>query len=452
MDVVIIVLLFIGLILFFGSFAEFIFRRFGLPDVLFLILLGFILGPSVLGYVDPSYVDLIAPIFTTFTLLFLLFDGAFNINLSSLIKGFSGSMKLTLWNFFVSAIVITLLMMLFGFDFPIALLAGFALGGVSSSFVIPVLQQMNLSSKTFSLLALESALTDVFSIVFSLAVIEFIQLGGFAVQSTLTQIVSLFAVGAVMGLVAGVWFLLVVKVFREHNYMLTIAYLLILFVVTEFLHGSGAIAALFFGLMLNNSRVISSIIKGITSTDATEKSKAMHGDLGISITTRSEEFFYKQISFFLKTFFFVYIGILIDISNVWHILVGVVISIAVMYSRLSSNILKSIVDEGNKAIVDSMFARGLAAAAIAQIAIQQGVPGAEDLASIAYIVITGTIILASLKIFWKRHKDEKEGVLVGSNGKKGAVTGGAKKKKGSSAKKAPKRKKSKKKSNSKKKK
>jgi len=58
-----------------------------------------------------------------------------------------------------------------------------------------------------------------------------------------------------------------------------------------------------------------------------------------------------------------------------------------------------------------MFARGLAAAAIAQIAVQSELPGAKELASIAYVVITGTIILASANIFidrWRAPKTQKK--------------------------------------------
>lgn len=44
-------LLAVSLILFFGFLAEFIFKRFNIPDILFLIILGFILGPFVLNYI-----------------------------------------------------------------------------------------------------------------------------------------------------------------------------------------------------------------------------------------------------------------------------------------------------------------------------------------------------------------------------------------------------------------
>ncbi len=405
MDVVVLALLAAGFILFFGSFAEFIFRKWHIPDVLFLILLGFVIGPSVLGFIDPGDLSVVAPIFTTFTLMFLLFDGAFNINLSSLLSEFSDSMMLTIWNFFVSSLVAFLILFGFGFGVAPSLFAAFALGGVSSSFVIPILRQLKLSGKLFSLLTLESALTDVFCIVFSLAVLEFVQLGGASLQTTFAQIIALFAVGAAVGLAAGsLWFFLQVKFFEEHNYMLTVAYLLIIYVLTEFLQGNGAIAALFFGLVLSNSKKLSSIFKGIVSSKAKDKKKALRGDLGVSITTRSEEHFYDQISFFLKTFFFVYIGILINIGDTRSLLIGGILSVVIMVARRSSDLLKNIITTSNKAIINSMFARGLAAAAIAQIAISSNLSGAVEIASIIYITIAGTILLSSLSILIEQYK------------------------------------------------
>src|SRR3989338_3738503 len=98
-------LLGVALILLFGYFAEFMFKKVNVPDVLFLILLGFVLGP-VLKYVTPEQIEGIAPFFTAFALLFVLFDGAFSLDFKSLAKGFSSSIVVTAFNFFVSTIVI----------------------------------------------------------------------------------------------------------------------------------------------------------------------------------------------------------------------------------------------------------------------------------------------------------------------------------------------------------
>jgi len=410
MEAVSLILLAVSLILFFGFFAEWIFKRFSIPDVLFLIALGFAIGPFALKLVSPQDLLAVAPIFTTFTLVFLLFDGAFNISLPSLIREFSESFVLTIFNFIISSLIVALILWLFGFwvggfSFILSLLGGFMLGGVSSSFVIPILKQVKISERLYSLLALESALTDVFCIVFSLTVIEILRLGGFGLQNTLTQLVGLFAVAILVGMIGGViWIFLILRVFKEHNYMIAIAYLLLIYVITEFLGGNGAIAALFFGLILKNSKQLSSIIRGILTKEASEKKKALKGELGVSVTTPSEEFFYHQISFFLKTFFFVYIGVMIDISDWKAILIGVVLSVVLMFTRMSSSLLTQKMLPESRSLVNSIFARGLAAAAIAQLAINAGVQHAFFISKIVFVAITGTIVLSSVRVFLIKRK------------------------------------------------
>ncbi len=405
MEAVTLILFGVSLILFFGFFAEFIFRRFNVPDVLFLIGLGFVIGPHALNYLTPADLATVAPVFTTFTLVFLLFDGAFNINLSTLIKEFSESFILTIFNFIISSLIIALIVWIFGFwiggmSFLLSLFVGFALGGVSSSFVIPILKQVKVGEKLYSLLTLESALTDVFCIVFSLTAIKIMELGGFGLRETLTQIASLFAVAGLIGLLGGViWIVLIIKFFKEHNYMMVIAVLLLIYVATQFLNGNGAIAALFFGLILNNSKQLTSIIKGILSKGPKERKKAIKGKLGVSVTTPSEKYFYHQVSFILKTFFFVYIGVLIDLSDWRALVVGVVLSFVLMGTRMASLLLTKRMTPEHKTLVNAIFARGLAAAAIAQLAIQANIPHAIFISKVAYVTITGTIILSSIRVF-----------------------------------------------------
>ncbi len=399
------VLLAASLILFFGFFAEFLFRKVNVPDILFLIILGIALGPFGMNYVSPGSLAGIAPVFTTFTLLFLLFDGAFNISLPSLIREFSQSFVLTLFNFFISSVLVALVMWLLGLPLLVSLLTGFLLGGVSSSYVIPVLRQMKISQNLFSLLTLEGALTDVFTIVASFTVLEIMNLGTFGLQETLTHLASLFAIAGLVGLIGGViWIFLILKVFKEHNYIISIAYLLLIYVITEFLSGNGAIAALFFGLILKNSRQLSSIMKGILTKKAKEKKKAIKGELGISVTTPSEQFFYHQISFFLKTFFFVYIGLLLDLSDTKALLVGIGISVLLLFSRNASSLLTKKMDANYRSLVNSLFARGLAAAAVAQLALQAGIPHADFIVKVSYVAITGTIALSSARVFWVKRR------------------------------------------------
>ena len=397
-------LLAISLIAIFGFVSEALFRRTNIPDVIFLIIFGFLIGPNGFGFTSPQQLANIAPVCTTFTLLILIFDGAFNINLASLIREFSSSLLLTVYNFIISTVVVGGLFYyihtfhLEGTTFIASMLIGFSLAGVSSSFVIPILSQIRVGGKLFSRLALESALTDVFCIVATLSVIEVYTTGIFGVQKTLTYLIELFAIAGFIGVLGGViW--IVIKVFEEQNYIITIAYLILVYLAAEYFGGNGPIAALFLGLILNNSKQLSSIKEGILSRSVSEKQKAIQGALGVEVTSANEKRYYNLTSFFLKSMFFIYVGILFEITDKAALAVGAILSVLIMVTRMGSLFLTKGMAKQQRRLVNAVFARGLAAAVLIQAVVQANIPNAEYLSRVVYVVIIGTIILSSLKVF-----------------------------------------------------
>lgn len=411
MDVTL-MLLYIGVILFLGFFAEFLFKKFDIPDLLVLIIIGFCMGPYVLGQVTPEAVNIVAPLFTTFALLFLLYDGAFNISLESLAKGAIKSLQITLVNYFVSVTIVTLIMMAFGFDWLVSLMVGFILGGACSAFITPIMKQLGVGGETYSILTLESALTDVFSIVFAFTMMEIMIVNSFSFQSIFSTIISLFAVAGFIGIIAGiVWIILVMKIFKEHkSYMITIAYLILIYALTQYLGGNGAIAALFFGLMLKNSKDITTLFsKLLYKGDDKKKQEEIREKYIIDVTSADEEFFYSQISFFLKTFFFVYIGLLINLSDIRALIIGLIIAVAIMLSRMFINrpITKHF-SEFDQKLIGGMYARGLAAATIAQVIVEKNIPQAEDIVNIVFSVIMFTILINSVGVFIFKHSLKKK--------------------------------------------
>jgi len=287
------------------------------------------------------------------------------------------------------------LFLIFLFSLPII---AFSLAGVSSSFVIPILSQIRVGGKLFSRLALESALTDVFCIVATLSVIEVYTTGIFGVQKTLTYLIELFAIAGFIGVLGGIiW--IVIRVFEEQNYIITIAYLILIYLATEYFGGNGPIAALFLGLILNNSKQLSSIKEGILSRSVAEKQKAIQGDLGVEVTSATEKRYYNLISFFLKALFFIYVGILLDITDQTALVIGSILSVLIMITRMGSMPLTKGMPKDQRQLVNAVFARGLAAAVLIQAVIQAGMPGAEYMARVVYVVIIGTIILSSLRVF-----------------------------------------------------
>jgi cell volume regulation protein A len=400
------ILLGVALIIMFGFFAEFMFKKTGIPDLLLLLILGFIIGPNAFNFVNPHDFSAVAPLFTTFALLFLMFDGALSIDLHSFARGLVSGSSIAFFNFIISSAAISGILFIFGFQFSIALLLGFTLGGISSAFVIPLLKEMNQKGEVNTILTLESALTDVFTIVFALTMMQLIKINVFSFKEVMGQLVSLFAVAGLIGVLgAGIWILLDKRVFKESkSFMSTIAFLILLYFITDFLGGNGAIAAMFFGIVIKNSKQITSIVTGIRTKDEKTRDLAMKGELGINALTESEHLFYNQISFFLKTFFFVYIGLLLNIKDSKALMIGAILAIAVLLVRNLDFVLIRKMSLKDKSLINSIFARGLAAAAVIQIIIEENIVADMMIVDVTYFFIVCTILLSSVRVFIHKRK------------------------------------------------
>jgi Na+:H+ antiporter len=404
------ILFLISLIVFLGYLAEWVFRKINIPDTLLLIAVGFVIGPSVLGYISPDSLGRMAPLFTTFTLLFLMFDGALAIDLKSLAQSIGSGLSIGLFNFFASSLVISGIFFFMVHDAVLALMLGFALGGISSAFVIPILKQITVDKKVYSILTLESALTDVLSIVFAITMMELKILNAIDLKSVFSQIASLFFVAGVMGILAGfLWITLEDKLIeKDSNYMMTIAYIVLLYFLTEYLGGNGAIASMCFGIVIANAKLLTELgqrIKGKRKSTNKDDSKAKE-EKPVNIVSRRERMFYQEISFFLKTFFFVYIGLLLNIDNLKAILVGSGIAVAVLILRSLTSVMTKKFKPLDRMLINSLFARGIAPAAIILMAKTKHLALDPVVVDTVYFVITATIILSSLRVFiYKAKKD-----------------------------------------------
>lgn len=402
------ILLMISLIILFGYIAEWIFEKRGIPDTLFLIVLGFLIGPNVINYIKPESLSAIAPLFTTFTLLFLLFNGALSIDLKSFAEGIGSGVSIGLFSFFISSIATAGIFFIIFQDVMNSLMLGFALGGVSSAFIIPVISQLRIKKKLYSVLTLESALTDVISIVFAITMIELQILKVFELKNVLSQIAALFSIAGIVAILAGyLWIFFEKKALGDKNYIMTIAQVMLVYFITEYLGGNGAIAALIFGIVLTNSRTLVFIGKKIMNPRKKIEMNAEDKKDQQAIVSRREKMFYMEIAFFLKTFFFVYIGLLLNVGNLKVVLMGTAIALSMMLLRSLVSCLTKSYKKLERVLINALFARGIAPAAIILTAVKKGVIEDQIIIDTVYFVITATIVLSSLKVFVYKRKIKK---------------------------------------------
>ena len=395
------ILLLFSLIILIGAFAEWVFKKTGISDTIILILIGFILGKSGLNIININSIKQIIPVFTVFTLYFIIFDGSLYINIKTIYKNFATSLKLSLLNYFLSSLLISIIFILIKIDLITSLMLGFTLGGISGSYVIPLIKQLNISKNLYTILTFESSITDVFSIVFAIAFMEVKILKTFSIQNTLGTLATLFSVAAAVGIISGFfWFYLEGRIIeRDKNYLIMISYITLVYIITEYLHGNGAIAVLFLGITLTNSETLIRVLKKLFNKRSNDSER---------IVSKSEKSFYSEISFFLKTFFFVYIGLLIKINNISALILGLFISLSLMFTRnINDFLIKSLNDE-NKEILNYIFARGIAPAAVIKLFQEKSVLIDPMLIDTVYIVIVFTMLLTSIRIFFIKKKLKKE--------------------------------------------
>lgn len=394
------VLLTMAVIVLFGHFAQWVFRKTGVPDILLFLFIGFVMGPSIGKLVDPANLTLFAPVFTTFTLMFIMFNGSLYIDIKSFIRELPTSSGMSIVNYVLAVIVAAGVFLMYGMPFMIALFLGAALGGISSSFVIPVLSELKNQegkpAKFECALTLESAFTDVLVIVISLTVIE-VSHTAFSLQSVLSQIVRLFAVAGVLGVAGGfIWIFLEKHIIeRDRYYMMTIAYVVLVYLAAEYFDGNGAIAVMFMGIVMGNSPSLMPAVRKFYSSAEKGKEPEFSDDM---IVSGRERLFYDEISSFLKTFIFVYIGIQLSIENTTSILIACLLAALYLITRHSSLLFTRDGSKRDRLLVNAMNARGLAPAAVLLVATQQGFITDPACGDIVYWTIATTIIVSSIMV------------------------------------------------------
>ncbi len=389
-----IVFLLASVILLIGFAGRFIFKKTNIPDIIWLlvfgILLSFFLTPSqksiLVGFAGP---------FGSLALVMILFNSGMEFDLIQFSQGILRGLLLSVTSFILTSILTAVIAWeVMGWPLLYGLLLGIAVGGTSSGVVIPVITRLKVREYIKSVLTIESTATDIFVIVFAIAVIDLIATGTTDMVIALKSILAAFSIGITTGLFGAlVWAFFVVRLEREiRSYLLDFTIVLLLYVFTEFIGGAGAIAALTFGLVMGNLHTIRKMIK------IPQEARVTYG----------EKAFYSELNFFVRTFFFVYLGSVFSFSDLYLVgfgllLVGIyaVIRFVSVYIVMYKDNISGI----EKNLIGALMGRGLAAAVIAQAPLAL-IPNAisnpilSGFSSVVLSVILFSIIATVIGVFY----------------------------------------------------
>ena len=187
------------------------------------------------------------------------------------------------------------------------LLLGAMVGGVGGISVTGILDKLKslipFIEDEGTVLNLESTLSDPIKVVACVTLIRMITSPGLSLQGGLKDIVFTFTVSAIFGLAVGLIWAEVLNLLwgRPFNYMMTVAALFPIYIASESVAGSGGgpITALAFGLTITNYRYVS---------------KKLGSSRKVRVDKRRIRDFNQEITFLIKAFFFVYLGLIVDLS------------------------------------------------------------------------------------------------------------------------------------------
>jgi cell volume regulation protein A len=375
-----------AVIIILGFLGEEFFNRTSIPDSILLLLFGVLLGPIFHLFAHEELLA-ITPYFAALALIIILFDGGLNMNIHEAVRNSPRALVLAISGWIINVTVTAALCkLLLGWRLLNGLLLGSIVGGGSSIIVIALIRKLKVTEKIETVLSLESILTDVLCTVGAFTAINIILSGEVSLSTALGSVGMAFGVGILIGLGFGIaWLVLLEKIKGQPNaYMLTLAMLFLTFVVATNLGGNGALSALFFGLIIGNSRPIAKLFKFRTT---------------VSIDSHVRDF-HSQISFLIRSFFFVFTGLLFSLSSLASVFFGLFLSfvfLGIRFIVVKMAAVKSELHEYER-LMTIMFPRGLAAAVLASLPLTSGVPDSQVFPEIAFIVILTTIIVCTVGV------------------------------------------------------
>jgi cell volume regulation protein A len=389
-------------ILLIGFLADLLFRRTGLPDIIFLLILGITIGP-ILGIFSRNDLQPVTPYLIELSLIMILFYGGMEMNLAKVLAH-SGRAALLALTYFalVTAAVATIAKFVFNINWVLALMFGPMIAGTSSVVIIPLSKRLNLNEETALTLSLESTITDVVNIVFFFAILNFYISGNLSLTSIAQSMAAQFGVGILGGFVVGTIWLWILYHIRDepYTYISTLAVLILTFMGTELLGGSGVLSALTMGLVIGNYKPIASFVRMNIDSSRFESYKNAFAR------------FQSELTFLIRSFFFVFLGLIYDPSfntltfglSIGLAFVGVDLILRYVAVRLA--VLRSSM-RLDTTIMTLLCGQGLAHATLSVIPQEYGIPRAEIYPMVVVTMIILTNIVTSLGSFYLTRKAKR---------------------------------------------
>lgn len=383
-----------GGLVFLAYVSEALMEKLRVPPVLVLMAAGLVMGP-VTGWLSAERFRAVAPHFGSLAFLLILLEGGLDLQLEEVRRGLRKGLLLASQAFGFALVGVALFLIVVGRPWREALLLAIALAPVSGSIVLPLVSRMSVSEAVRTLATLEAAVADVVALLTMEVALTLLERGGWGSLVALGSLTAaLFSV--VLAVACGLlWPPFLRRLGRvPHADVLTFAVAMLLWGLVELPGASGALAVLTFGLVMANEREVLELLGlpgGVTAELAETTVASLHR-------------FIQQLTFLVRTFFFVFLGVVVSrrgfTFQVVLLTLGawlwLVLSRNWLFFR-SSRWVASLAEEDRK-LLWLLQPRGLVSAVLALLAADAGYGASWFLpVTSGVIVLSNVLLIVALK-------------------------------------------------------
>ncbi len=364
------------------------------PEMLLLVLVGALLGPSVLGAIDVPLDSLGAQLIFTLGVSAILFYGGLNLSVAVLRRtAISLGLLATAGVLLTAGIVAVAAHAAFGLDWTESLLLGAVLSPTDPAILIPLFTGTGLRPKVAQTLIAESAFNDPVGAVLALSLAGVLLSGDSSVGKPAAEFLLDLGISTVVGIVAGVALSAAISshragIWRESSAIAVLAVVTIGYVSLDTAGGSGYLGAFVAGLIVGNMERL-----GLS----------MHAE-----HEREMKDFARNLADLVTLFIFVVLGANLPFAEIWRQLVPAlaVLAALIVVARPLVVWLCTLADGRadwrRPELVFLAWSRetGVVPAALVGVLAGLGVPDNELFASVIGLAIVVTLAIQAMPAPW----------------------------------------------------
>ena len=377
-----------GLILGAGLVAQLLATITRVPEMILLVAAGAVVGPSVLGLVSNPLGGVGAQLLFNMGVALILFHGGVGISLRVISRTAFGLGMLVLPGIFITAFILAVVIApIFGISLLVAFMIGSVLAPTDPAILIPLFERLGLRPKVSQTVIAESAFNDVTGTVLVLTLVEVIEAGHFTVTEPILEFSTELAVGALIGVGAGLILAYAVAstaragIWDESPGVAILAVVAIVYFSSATLGGSAYLAAFVMGLIVGNMRIF--------KLDQNERDAEML------------EGFVGQVAEIATLLVFVTLGMNLPFDALGeYLLGGLVVMVVFIFVARPLTVLACLLPDRRgrwtrNELVFLSWCRytGVIPAAVASILLADGVEGAEIAVSLVALAVCATLLL-----------------------------------------------------------